>query len=94
MTTRRQRRIQQPVPPSKMPGTEVEVTPGEHLWVVLAGWRVNPATFRPDQPVHLDTENLVHISSPGCYVCEEPWSWAVASKPCPGEPIMNPADRS
>lgn len=76
--------IRQHVPTTKMPGTDVETTPGEHLWVVAAAWRVNPATFRSDRAIH--TENLVHISGAGCFVCEQEWSFVVASKPCPGEP--------
>lgn len=78
--------IKQQVPSSKLPGTDIEITPGEHLWVVAAAWRVNPATFKAGDEMHLDTENLLHISGVGCYVCEREWSWPVASKPCPGEP--------
>lgn len=78
--------IKQHVPKQKLPGTEIEITPGEHLWVVAGAWKVNPATFRPDKELHLDMENFLELSNPGCFVCEQEWSFVVAGKPCPGEP--------
>jgi hypothetical protein len=86
MTGRRRAGVQQHVPASKMPGIDITVTPGKHLWVIAGAWWVNPATFNPNESIYLDTENLLHISAPGCYVCEQAWSFAVASKPCPGDP--------
>lgn len=57
--------------------------PGEHQWMVLAMWRVD----RPDgERFDLDTENLMTIEGPGCFVCEQPYSPEMAAEPCPGEP--------
>lgn len=78
--------VKQKVELNRLPGTDIHYTPGEHLWIVAGCWKVNPATFRADQDIHLDVENLLEISGPGCFVCEQNWSWVIASKPCPGEP--------
>lgn len=56
--------------------------PGEHLWTAIAMYRVQP---NADQ-IHLDTENLLTIEGPGCFICERPYSAALAAKPCTGEP--------
>lgn len=56
--------------------------PGDHQWTVLAMWHVNPTADHLD----LDTENLLTIEGPGCYICEQTWSPEAAAKPCPGEP--------
>ena len=55
--------------------------PGEHLWVVVGAWTVDP-TQQGD--VHLDLENLRTLEGPGCYYCELPWSEALANQPCKG----------
>ncbi len=80
--------VQVEVPASKMPGTGHDNMPpfdGNHLWIVTAGWRVNPATFTAGKSVDLDTENLLMVSSPGCFWCEEEWSFVLASKRCKGD---------
>jgi hypothetical protein len=78
--------VKQQLPKTKLPGTDIEITPGEHLWVVAGAWRVNPATFNTNQEMILDMENFLLLSNPGCYVCEQEWNFVTASKPCPGEP--------
>lgn len=80
--------IQAEVPANKMPGVGHDAIPafdGKHMWIVTAAWRVNPATFRPNESVHLDTENLLTVSGVGCFWCEEEWSFVLASKPCKGD---------
>jgi hypothetical protein len=64
---------------AKMP----TVRPGEHLWIVAGVWRVaNPTA----EQFMLDTENLLSLEGPGCYVCEEDYSPDLAMRRCPGEP--------
>jgi hypothetical protein len=61
--------------------------PGEHLWIMTAGWvlREPPETARdPDISKYLDRENLVILAGPGCYKCELPWSPTVARRRCGG----------
>jgi hypothetical protein len=53
---------------------------GEHQWVALAMFRVNPTADRYE----LDAENLLTIEGPGCFLCEQPWSAAIAAAPCTG----------
>lgn len=45
-------------------------------------WKVQPER---DQFL-LDTENLLTIEGPGCYVCEEEYTPERATQPCPGDP--------
>lgn len=60
---------------------------GEHFWTLFAMYRVDPmAVSRSTGPVHLDTENLVHLGAMGCYFCEEPYSPRLLHRRCPGEP--------
>lgn len=57
--------------------------PGEHMWVVVAAWRVtDPASPR----FELDTENLLSVDGPGCFVCEEQYTPRIAYRRCKGEP--------
>jgi hypothetical protein len=60
--------------------------PGEHLWVVLAAWRVaDPRAVRNGQgPILLDAETLVSLNGCGCFKCEEPFSNRLARRPCRG----------
>jgi hypothetical protein len=63
-----------------------DVKPGEHLWVSMIVFRVaQPERWETDQQ-HMDAENMVHVTPPGCFVCEQPYSAAVATLRCPGEP--------
>lgn len=55
-----------------------ERKPGEHLWVVLAAFRV-----KPDSPqMQLDAENILTIGGPGCFWCEEKWTPEIGAEPC------------
>lgn len=55
--------------------------PGAHLWVYVAAW----ATTEPRATeARLDSENLVSLTGPGCFKCEQPFSNRVARKPCRG----------
>lgn len=56
---------------------------GEHLWAVFGVWRVMDPT---SERFELDTENLMTIEGPGCFVCEKQYTPALAARPCPGEP--------
>lgn len=62
-----------------------DVAPTDHVWALFAMFRVDPDTVFNGQS-HLDTENLITISGPGCYRCEQTYTAAIAAAPCPGEP--------
>lgn len=55
-----------------------EQVPGEHLWIVMAAWKVDPATLVGGSNVYLDHENLVTMSQLGCYWCEEEYTKRLA----------------
>ena len=61
------------------------VKPGEHVWAMFMVHRVNPATMHVDEP-HFDTESLLMITGPGCYLCETTWKPGAEDTRCPGEP--------
>jgi hypothetical protein len=54
---------------------------GEHLWVVVSAHRVVPVD---GGTYELDLENLLSVDGPGCFKCEEPYTEAVAARPCTG----------
>jgi len=56
-------------------------TPGEHLWIMMAMFRVTPTS----KAFHLDLENLLTIEGPGCFLCERTFA-AAGDEPCPGVP--------
>jgi hypothetical protein len=56
----------------------------EHLWVYTGLWEVRDPRQR--QRVDLDTENLLSVDGPGCFICERMWSARLAARPCEGEP--------
>jgi hypothetical protein len=59
---------------------------GEHCWLFLVGYQVFPLTWAASgNTPKLDQENLVNISGPGCYYCEEPYSERLARRRCKGE---------
>lgn len=58
--------------------------PGRHQWAMFCVFAVDP--LRTNEPSLLDVENLVQVSGPGCYVCEQLYTPEVAARPCPGEP--------
>ena len=73
-------------PPGARPEL-LEATPGEHLWVAVAAFRVSAQSLRGrvTDTINLDRENLAVIDV-GCYVCEQPWSERLSYRRCPGEP--------
>lgn len=60
---------------------------GDHLWMVSTGFRVAPEQWqdRSHTPV-LDHENLLTITVPFCWFCEEGYTPRLATRRCPGEP--------
>lgn len=50
------------------------------MWGVM--FRATPGVETP----MLDTENLLLITGPGCYYCEQPYSERVAMRRCSGDP--------
>lgn len=77
--------IKQHVPWERLPGLDSQVEPNQHLWILLGVFRVNPAVIGSGE-VHLDSENLLTIEGPGCFLCEQTYTPATAALPCPGDP--------
>lgn len=61
------------------------VAPDEHVWAMFLMYRVDVNTVFDGQH-HLDTENLITMTGPGCYRCEQVYTLEIAAKPCPGDP--------
>jgi hypothetical protein len=59
----------------------------EHVWVVVAAYRVSLETLRAAQgeQMHLDRENLATIEV-GCFICEQGYSERLSYRKCSGEP--------
>lgn len=57
---------------------------GAHLWVMAAMFQVNPDKTRSGEVGFLDRENLVLITGPGCFYCEQVYRPRVAHRRCPG----------
>jgi hypothetical protein len=60
---------------------------GDHLWIIITTYKANPGQW--DDPTHtpmLDRENLICVSGPGCFYCEQPYSTLLASRRCKGKP--------
>lgn len=58
--------------------------PGEHLWIVTAGWRIADPRAVRDGAVQLDAESLLMVAGPGCFKCEQEFSNRLARRPCRG----------
>jgi hypothetical protein len=60
--------------------------PGEHLWIMTAGWLIaDPGSASdPDVIKLMDRENLVIMAGPGCFKCERPYSGQMAKRRCLG----------
>ena len=60
--------------------------PGEHLWIMTAGWIIaDPASaYDPERVKLMDRENLVILAGPGCFKCERPYSGQMAKRRCLG----------
>lgn len=56
---------------------------GDHLWIVNATYRWGGPS---EGPSYLDTENLILITGPGCYYCEQVWTPQLATRRCKGHP--------
>jgi len=81
---------QQHIDPSMMVDRLPEFDPrsGDHLWMVSTGFRVQPEqwTDRTHTPV-LDHENLLTITAPFCWHCEQGYTPTLAKRRCPGQPV-------
>jgi hypothetical protein len=60
---------------------------GAHLWIVAVSFRVDPTKFADATATPmLDSENLLLITDPGCYYCEEIYTPLLATRRCKGAP--------
>jgi len=58
---------------------------GEHYWVVITTYHVDPAAFTDaTRTPMLDRENLVLITGVGCFHCETPYTPQMARRRCRG----------
>jgi hypothetical protein len=63
---------------------QLDPGPGRHMWIWLAAWYVaDPRELE----VNLDRENLINMTGPGCYKCEQPFSNRLAKQPCRGPDV-------
>lgn len=74
-------------------GTMLDRTPdydprtGDHLWIVITMYRVVPDQWQDTTHTPtLDRENLLTVTVPGCFYCEQPWTALLATRRCKGEP--------
>lgn len=60
---------------------------GDHCWIVITCYRVIPEQWqdRTHTPM-LDGENLLSITVPACYHCEQAWTATLATRRCKGRP--------
>ena len=58
---------------------------GEHVWAVVAVFRVSAETLRSGEHAHLDAESLAQTTVV-CFVCEQPYEERLTYRKCPGEP--------
>lgn len=67
-----------------------DAVPGQHRWTVMAMWAVDPTTMDPDDAStrHLDHENLLSLSPPMCFNCEQLYTPALAGQRCAGDPPL------
>lgn len=67
---------------------EYDPRSGDHLWIMTTAYRVDPQRLTdPDAgPGLLGQENLLLLSGPGCYYCEQPYTPRLLHRRCPGEP--------
>lgn len=65
---------------------EFDPRTGDHLWNVIAMFRINPAAAAdPTATPMLDGENLLSILGPGCFYCEEVYTPRLALRRCRGK---------
>ncbi|MEI5032452.1 hypothetical protein RB201_04430 [Streptomyces sp. S1A(2023)] len=79
-----------PVPQNKINATLEDPGRGEHLWTIIAMYKVGDDTIRrmnqgenPGTGI-LDHENLLTIEGTGCFKCEQPYSKYIAHRKCTG----------
>lgn len=70
------------VPVDQMP----DKVPGEHLWVAMGAFRVEPG--EDAHRYELSAGNVLSVQGPGCFWCERLWGPATAAAPCPGHPTQ------
>lgn len=60
---------------------------GKHQWSVVAVYALTDeeAAYRGPIGVPLNSRNRLSVEGPGCLNCEEPWTPALAAKPCPAD---------
>jgi hypothetical protein len=59
---------------------------GNHLWLMHAAFKVDPATWSKHGPSpRLDSHALVALAGPGCFYCEQPYQLVKHSR-CKGRP--------
>lgn len=57
--------------------------PGEHVWISICTFRVQPQSIGGDMPLVLDRENLAQTAM-GCYVCGQGFRPEMLGQPCQG----------
>jgi hypothetical protein len=65
---------------------EFDARSGNHYWIGLVSFHVDPSSWSHGEQQHFDMENLVSVAGPGCYYCEQPYSDRIAKRRCGGEP--------
>lgn len=59
-----------------------DLVEGRHSWVVMNTYRIGDPS---SQIGYLDAENLLSITGPFCFWCEETHTEELAAQPCPGD---------
>lgn len=57
---------------------------GNHYWIMIASFHVEPSVWQPNDKPILDYENLVSFTGPGCFYCENPYTAYYANRKCKG----------
>ncbi len=63
---------------------EFDPRSGNHYWIFITSYKVDPEIFGLDGPSLLDHENLVATVGPGCYYCEQPYTNYLSTRRCKG----------
>lgn len=59
---------------------------GDHLWVSILMYKVDPAKLLEGELALFDHESLLSLNGPGCYHCERPYSPLLFTRKCKGHP--------
>lgn len=82
---------QAPSPKAARSRLENSDQPGAHVWVMVGAWRIpDPAAITSLQTFTLDHENMINLSGPGCFKCEQEYTPALAAAPCSGDIDASP----